>query len=127
MEEGRGKKDEGIAPAEIFQHPTTVRAWVDGLREQWGEEPVDMTARIETLERFCALVGREPDAIIAECAREVEGGKRILIKKRRFYSEKIDEFQASVEGDARAQTRAGNVVRSFMIHNGIFMQGGVQG
>lgn len=102
-------------------------AWVDGLREQWGEEPADMASRIETLERFCRLVERDPDAIIAECSREVEGGKRIRIKKRRFYSEKIDEFQASVDGDARAQTRAGNVVRSFMIHNGIFMQGGVSG
>lgn len=86
-----------------------------------------MAARLETLERFCALVERDPDAIIAECAREVEGGKRIRIKKRRFYSEKIEEFQASVKGDTRAQTRAGNMVRSFMIHNGIFMQGGVQG
>ena len=104
-----------------------MRAWVEGLREQWGEEPTDMAARIETLARFCALVEQEPDAIIAECAREVEGGKRIRIKKRRFYSEKIEEFQASVEGDARAQTRAGNVIRSFFIHNGIFMQGGVQG
>ena len=86
-----------------------------------------MAIRIETLARFCALVERDPDAIIEECAREVEGGKRIRIKKRRFYSEKIEEFQAAVDGDTRAQTRAGNVVRSFMIHNGIFMQGGMSG
>jgi hypothetical protein len=105
----------------------TVRAWRDGLRAQWGEEPADMPARIETLERFCALVEREPDVIIEECTREVEGGKRIRIKKRRFYADKIEEFQASVDGDTRAQTKAGNTVRSFMIHNGIFMQGGVSG
>jgi hypothetical protein len=104
-----------------------VQVWVGGLREQWGEELADMAARIETLERFCAFVERDPDAIIEECSREVEGGKRIRIKKRRFYSERIDEFQGSVEGDARGQVRAGNVVRSFMIHNGIFMQGGVSG
>ena len=104
-----------------------MQAWVSGLREQWGEEPADMGARIEILQRFCAFVEREPDAIIAECSRDVEGGKRIRIKKRRIYSEKIDEFQASIHGDARAQARAGNVVRSFMIHNGIFMQGGVAG
>lgn len=114
-------------PASSISDHAAVLAWVDGLREQWGEEPPDMGARIEMLERFCAFVEREPDAIIAECAREVEGGKRIRIKKRRFFSEKIEEFQASVDGDARAQTRAGNVVRSFMIHNGIFMQGGVSG
>ena len=127
MEEGRGKKEEGPAPASSISDHAAVRAWVDGLREQWGQEPPDMGARIETLEQFCAFVEREPDVIIAECAREVEGGKRIRIKKRRFFSEKIEEFQASMEGDARAQTRAGNVVRSFMIHNGIFMQGGVSG
>jgi hypothetical protein len=102
-----------------------VRTWVAGLREQWGEEPADMATRIERLARFCEFVEQDPDTIIAECSREVEGGKRIRIKKRRFYSEKIDEFQRSVDGDTRAQTRAGNVVRSFMIHNGIFMQGGV--
>jgi hypothetical protein len=86
-----------------------------------------MAARIETLERFCAFVERDPDSIIAECSREVEGGKRIRIKKRRSYAEKIEEFQGSVDGDSRAQVKAGNVVRSFMIHNGIFMQGGVSG
>ena len=113
-------------PAVSFREYPAVQAWIAGLREQWGEEPADMASRIEMLERFCALVEREPDAIIEECSREVEGGKRIRIKKRRFYSEKIDEFQQSVDGDARAQTRAGNAIRSFMIHNGIFMQGGVQ-
>src|SRR2546428_7615759 len=86
-----------------------------------------MADRIEVLQRFCAFVGREPDSVIEECSREVEGGKRIRIKKRRLYSEKIDEFQASLDGDARAQARAGDVVRSFMIHNRIFMQGGVGG
>jgi hypothetical protein len=104
-----------------------VRAWIAGLREQWGEEPADMAARIQTLERFSAFVERDPEAMIGECCREVDGGKRIRLKKRRFYSEKIEEFQKSVDGDERAQVRAGNVVRSFMIHNGIFMQGGVSG
>jgi hypothetical protein len=124
--EGRGKKEEGTAAGSVPGH-ASVQAWVNGLREQWGEEPADMASRIEILERFCTAVERDPDSIIAECSREVEGGKRIRIKKRRFYSEKIDEFQASVDGDPRNQTRAGNVIRSFMIHNGIFMQGGVSG
>jgi len=117
----------GQAQGARLEESVTVRSWVDGLREQWGEEPADMSARIETLAQFCRLVERHPDTIIAECVREVEGGKRIRIKKRRFYSEMIDEFEASLDGDARSQMRAGNVVRSFMIHNGIFMQGGVSG
>lgn len=103
-----------------------VQTWLHGLTEQWGELPSDMGARLEVLERFCEFVERDPDSLIQECSREVEGGKRIRIKARRLYSEKIAEFQLSVEGDARSQGRAGNTIRSFLIHNGIFMQAGVQ-
>jgi hypothetical protein len=119
-------EEQGTASTEPgLNDRATVRAWVEGLCQQWGEAPSDMADRIEVLGRFCEFVECEPDIIIAECSREVEGGKRIRIKKRREYTEKIDEFQASVDGDARAQARAGNVIRSFMIHNGIFMQGGM--
>jgi hypothetical protein len=123
LKKGRGKEEGADATAVPFPEAGTVRTWVNALREQWGEEPSDMADRIGVLGRFCAFVECEPDTIIAECSREVEGGKRIRIKKRREYSEKIGEFQASVDGDARAQARAGNVIRSFMIHNGIFIQG----
>ncbi len=103
-----------------------VETWLAGLRAQWGAEPEDMEERLGVLEGFCRSAGKTPDEMIAECVREVEGGKRIRIKGRRFYSEKIAEFQAAVVGDARAQGRAGNVVRSFLIHNGIFIQAGLQ-
>jgi hypothetical protein len=63
--------------------------------------------------------------MIAECTREVESGKRIRIKARREYTEKIAAFQASVEGNARQQSKAANFVRSFFIYNGIFMQAGL--
>ena len=90
-----------------------------------ASEPADFERRLELLERFCAFAGRDPDAMIAECTREVESGKRIRIKARRLYSEKIAEFQESAGGDARARARAGNIIRSFFIHNGIFMQAGL--
>ena len=103
-----------------------VKAWLNGLREQWGGEPDDVPGRLDVLQRFCEFVERDPDAIIEECSREVESGKRLRIKSRRHYSEKIAEFQSAVDGDSRAQAREGNLIRSFMIHNGIFMQAGVQ-
>ena len=104
----------------------TVSTWLSGLTEQWGEPPGDFAQRAELLQRFCSFVERDPDGIIEDCSREVESGKRIRIKARRSYSEKIAEFQQSLEGDARAQARAGNIIRSFFIHNGIFMQAGLQ-
>jgi hypothetical protein len=102
----------------------TVRQWARGLKEQWGDEP-EMDSRHEVLQRFCAFAGKNPDEMIAECTREVETGKRIRIKARREYSEKIAAFQASEEGSARQQSGSGNTVRSFFIHNGIFMQAGL--
>jgi hypothetical protein len=104
----------------------TVQTWRDGLKEQWGDEP-DMAPRLETLGSFCDFAGTDPDTMIAECTREVESGKRIRIKARREYSEKIAAFQEALEGSAREQMKAGNVVRSFFIHNGIFMQAGLSG
>jgi hypothetical protein len=102
----------------------TAQQWLKGLEAQWGETP-DMSARFEMLGRFCTFAGKDPDEMVAECTREVESGKRIRIKARREYTEKIAEFQATVEGSARQQSRAANLVRSFFIHNGIFMQAGL--
>jgi hypothetical protein len=115
-----------LALARPIRDYATVSAWINGLTEQWGEAPPDLDSRLELLARFCAFVERDPDGVIDDCSREVESGKRIRIKERRRYSEQIAEFQAAEGGDARAQGRVGNTIRSFMIHNGIFMQAGVQ-
>jgi hypothetical protein len=109
-----------------LQDQESIQTWQRGLTEQWGEAPTDFEERVQLVGRFCEFVDQTPDAVIAACSREVDGGKRIRIKQRRFYTEKIAEFQGSVDGDARAKGRAGNVIRSFFIHNGIFMQAGVQ-
>jgi hypothetical protein len=104
----------------------TARTWFDGLRQQWGEEPSDWEERLKALAAFCAFVEKDPDTMVAECLRESASGTRISAKGRRFYSDKIAEWQASVPGDRVAQGRAGNAVRSFLIHNGIFLQSGMQ-
>lgn len=113
--------------AESLEEYETVRTWFTGLREHWGEDPPDKKGKLATLRSFCEMVAKNPDVIVDECSREVEGGKRIRIKARRIYSEKIEEFKASVGGGPRDQGKAANTVRSFMIHNGIFMQGAAQG
>lgn len=113
--------------AKPIEEYAAVQTWFNGLREQWGEEPSDKESKLGLLADFCGFVEKDPDEIVAECSREVEGGKRIRIKARRLYTEKIEEFQGSVDGGRQARGRAGNTIRSFMIHNGIFMQGGAQG
>ena len=38
----------------------------------------------------------------------------------------IDEWQAQQEGSRVRKAKWGNTVRSFLIHNGVLLQGGVQ-
>jgi len=104
----------------------TARTWFEGLRQQWGEEPSDWEERLGALAAFCAFAEKDPDTMVSECLRQSASGTRISAKGRRFYSEKIAEWQASLPGDRAAQGRAGNAVRSFLIHNGIFLQAGIQ-
>jgi hypothetical protein len=110
--------------AEAIADYDSVHQWARALKEQWGEEP-EMEQRYAVLQRFADFTGKDPDTMIAECTRDVESGKRIRIKARREYTEKIAAFQATVEGSPRQQSKAANLVRSFFIHNGIFMQAGL--
>jgi hypothetical protein len=110
-------------PVEGFE---SVLTWFQGLRDQWGEDPDDWDERLEALAAFCAFVGKGPDTVIEECLRQSQSGKRISSRGRRFYNEKIAEWQASLPDDRQKQAQAGNAVRSFLIHNGIFLQSGLQ-
>jgi hypothetical protein len=106
-----------------FAAYASVQAWLADYVRHWGPADAGVPKKLETLREFCQLVGRDPDAIVGECLRQVEEGKRIRLKARRRYIEAIREFEAGHEG-ARA---AGNIVRSFFIHNGIAMSADVPG
>ena len=111
---------------ERVQRLESVRAWCQRLSQQWREDPDDWDQRLGALGGFCGFVEKDPDTVIKECVRESEAGKRISVKGRRFYNDMIAEWQTSLPGDRLAQGRAGNAVRSFLIHNGIFIQSGLQ-
>ena len=111
---------------EPIEQYETVRTWFEDFKTTWGEKPEDASSRLEVLRCFCQFVGKDPDTMIGECLRTVEGQLKISIKGRRFYVEMIQEFQDSLEGDARQKAQGGNTIRSFLIHNGIFLQSGIQ-
>ncbi|HXQ24535.1 MAG TPA: hypothetical protein VN812_22830 [Candidatus Acidoferrales bacterium] len=100
---------------------SSVQTWLAGLREQSAADASGDTERLATLQRFCAFVGKDPDAIVRECLRDSDAGTKISIKGRRLYATKIEEF-AQQAGDARARAALGSTLRSFLIHNGIFLQ-----
>lgn len=111
---------------EPIEQYETVRTWFEDFKKNWGEKPEDASARLDVLRRFCEFVGKDPDTIIGECLRTVEGQTKISLKGRRSYVRMIEEFQESLQGDARQKAQGGNTIRSFLIHNGIFLQSGIQ-
>lgn len=100
----------------------SVQTWLQGLQEQSEVSCEDGLTRVAVLSEFCADIDKAPDEIIAECLREVDGGKKIRAKRRRFYADKITEYESRVEGNSGERRQKGNYIRSFLIHNGILLQ-----
>ena len=106
----------------------SVQTWLDGLRQHWGGDPAtDDPDRMPMLEAFCVYANRDPDQIIKETTMLKDGEKRIRIKGRERYAALIDEWQATIEGSRIRKGKAGNTVRSFLIHNGVLLAAGMQG
>lgn len=105
----------------------TVQTWLDGLRQHWGGDPErDDPERLDALEAFCRFAEKDPDAIIDECVQVRDGEKRIRAKGRRRYADLIAQFQSQVQGSRLRRAKWGNAARSFLIHNGILLQAGLQ-
>jgi hypothetical protein len=102
----------------------TVQTWYTGLREQSHVDPDADPLRLEALRGFCEFVGKDPDTIIRECLREVGDQVKLSYKGRRHYASKIAEFEqhASNTHYSSERSRIGSNLRSFLIHNGIFLQ-----
>jgi hypothetical protein len=106
---------------------STVQTWLDGLRQHWGGDPVnDDPDRLPALEAFCRHAGVDPDRIISETTMVKDGERRIRVKGRERYAALIDEWQATIEGSRIRKGKYGNIVRSFLIHNGVLLASGMQ-
>ena len=104
----------------------SVKTWFKGLREQSGIDPHDDPSRVAFLKEFCASLELDPDQIVTACLLKKEGKEtKISIKGRRSMAERITDFQAA-GADARERPKRGNTIRSFLIHNGILLQSGIQ-
>ena len=100
----------------------TVRNWLAAHSSHWDLDYTDeeVRRRIDVVARFCTFAGEEPDALVRSLFRETPEGPRIRVKRRRELIALIDEFErAEAGGDARQARRSANLVRSFLIHNGV--------
>jgi hypothetical protein len=117
------------SPVELRPLPdyASVQTWLEGLRQHWGGDPAsDDPERLPMLEAFCRWANRDPDQVIREVTMVKDGQRRIRIKGRNRYAAMIGEWQEQQEGSRIRRAKWGNAVRSFLIHNGVLLQSGVQ-
>jgi hypothetical protein len=103
----------------------TVQTWLKNVHHQSPASTTTDEDRLSTLLKFCSLAEKDPDTIIAECFRAQKEGdewKHIKFKARRSYSALINQAQEELFGGGTAGRQRGSIIRSFFIHNGVFMQ-----
>jgi hypothetical protein len=112
------------ASAALAESPA-VQRWFASAR--YDEDPAEeQQARLSLLARFCERQGQTPDGLVAGCLRTTKSGDTaISAKGRNAIQEAIDEFVTSVGLTGREAVINGNMLRGFLIHNGVFIQGPV--
>lgn len=98
-----------------------VTRWLASLEHSSDSERARM---ISDLERFCAFIESDPHALVQRCMRTTKSGDTaISAKGRQQIDSTIDRFAEAEAGTGHTAVVLGNRIRSFLIYNGVFMQG----
>jgi hypothetical protein len=103
----------------------TVRRWFDSAgHDQDSQDFQDRVLGI--VAEFSEHTGKSPDELVAGCflRKKATGDKFISSKARQAMNEAISEFVAKKGWEGREAVVNGNVIRGFLIHNGVLIQGG---
>jgi len=100
-----------------------VQRWFKGAGYATAPE-VERKQLVTELQAFCTFVGMEPSELIGSCLRTTKDGHTaISTKGRRAMQEVIEGFTAQRGLSGHAAIAAGNRIRGFLVHNGVFIQG----
>jgi hypothetical protein len=101
----------------------TVRRWFASAALQ--DAPAqERDRRLALLADFCRHTGQSPDELVRGCLRTTKvGDTAISAKRRKAMNATIDQFVAARGLDGKDAVVTGNTLRSFLVHNGIFIQG----
>ncbi|QLL06507.1 hypothetical protein [Mycobacterium vicinigordonae] len=112
-------------PTGLADHPR-VRRWLEAT----GHDRADAEVRgrfLQVLWGFLSHAELSPDALVEFCfLRKRETGERFLSTKRRVAVNELIASYVDRQGwSGKEAVVNANVVRSFLIHNGVLIQGGV--
>jgi hypothetical protein len=102
----------------------SVEKWAKATGQD-AQSPETRAHHLEVLSKFTEFAGKTPDELVAYCfLRKKDTGVRFVsIQRRVAVNKTIDEFvEAQGWVDKEAVVKA-NIVRSFLIHNGVLIQG----
>jgi hypothetical protein len=109
-----------------FESQASVKQWAAGAG--FDHDPTEnREQKLAILADFCAKVDKQPDELVAFCIlRKKATGERFLsVKRREAINNWLDEFTAEQGWTGKQAVVNANVVRSFLIHNGVLIQGRV--
>jgi hypothetical protein len=101
----------------------TVDRWIASA----GHDGDKRERYLGILADFCAYVGKSPDELVAFCfLRKTATGERFdSVKRRITVNQWIDAFVLEQGWTGKEAVANANVVRSFLIHNAVLIQGAV--
>lgn len=102
-----------------------VRRWFDSAGHH--ADPPEMQERLlGVVGEFSQYTGRSPEELVSGCflRRKATGDLFISTKRRLAMNESISEFVDRKGWTGRDAVANGNVIRGFLIHNGVLIQGG---
>lgn len=113
--------DDDVSPA---ASPAVTRWFASTGYDQ--DPPDEQQDRLALLAGFCRHVGQSPEELVAGCLRTTKNGDTaISAKGRNAIQAAIDAFMAATGRTGRDAVVAGNTLRGFLVHNGVFIQGPV--
>jgi len=112
MDGGCGKPDIRLAP--------TVLRWLERTTQD-GETAASRDHRLDVLARFTDFTGKQPDEIVEFCflRKRATGDRFVSTERRRIVNEQIQAFVEDQGWKLKEAVVNGNIVRSFLIHNGV--------
>jgi hypothetical protein len=107
----------------IASYPS-VAAWAEGLRRQWGGDPLaEDPEKLASLAAFCGCVDKDPDELLAFCflRRKATGERFASVQRRDELLGRLKEFEAASGLRGVAARRLRSHVLSFLSHNGVLI------
>lgn len=111
-----------MSTADLENSPE-VQRWFKGAGYQTAPER-ERSQLIAELQAFCTFVEMAPSELIKTCLRTTKDGHTaISTKGRRAMQASIEAFVAERGLAGHSAIVAGNRIRGFLVHNGVFIQG----